>query len=52
MRPFNWKNEMKIAELKLQKNILIYEKTGKGNKAAASKLRLAELKKRRLDLFA
>lgn len=51
MEAFSWKNEMKKAELKLAKNIKIYEKIGKGNKAIEAKRTLLELKKRIADYY-
>lgn len=49
---FSWKQTMLDAEKHTAAVILIYEKTGKGNKAAQSKQRLLELKKRISDLYA
>jgi len=51
MTPFSWKNEMKKADLKFSKNILIYEKTGQGDNAANSKKRQLELRNRIKEMF-
>ncbi len=48
---FSWKGAMKKAEIKLAKNIKIYESIGRGNKAADAKKRLLELKKRISETF-
>ncbi len=42
---------MKKAELKIAKNIKLYEKLGKGNKTAENKLKLLELKKRIAETY-